>query len=155
MHDTFPSPKELKGALQGTLLYLSLYLFVFIQFQSISKFYLFSQKTKEAKAKDRNERVSFYAIKYYNARDRLALTGDRTVGNAVEFAIAFLPLMWLHAIFVNPSQSFTICAIYTATRSYYPIVFQMKAPALLLSTIPGYAISAYLVHQLTSKVALA
>lgn len=155
MKDTFPSPQELKGALMGTLLYLWLYIFVFIQFQSYSKFYLLAQKKKEAKAKEGNEtKVSYRAVKYYNSRDVLALAGDRSVGNFVEQAIVFLPLMWLHALFVDPSQSFTICAIYTATRSYYPILFPAKPPLVALSTIPGYVILIYLFHQLTFNAAL-
>lgn len=154
MNAKFPSPDDLKGAVQGTLVYLSLFL-VFISFQSFSKFYLREQKNQEAKAKDGNEKVSFRAIKYYNSRDLMALAGDRTVGNFVEQAIVFLPLLWMHALFVDPTHSFTICALYTSSRCIYPIVFFMNPPALLLSTGPGYAVLIYLIHQLTSKAAMA
>jgi MAPEG family len=152
MKEQFPTPRELQGALQGTLLYLALYLFVFIQYQSYSKFYLVKQKRDEARAKDGNATVSFCSIIYYNSKDMLALSGDRTVGNFVEQAFLFLPLMWLHAVFVNPTQSFTICCIYTASRSIYPVVFQMKPPSILLSTAPGYAILMFLLAQLAKEV---
>ena len=148
MRDSFPSPAELNGALKGTMLYLALYV-LFIQFQSYSKFYLFAQKKKESRLKAGSEKVSFRAVKYYNSRDILALAGDRTVGNFIEFAILFLPLMWLHALFVDPSQSFFICAIYTASRSLYPILFLLsKSHSILFSTVPAYAVLLYLFFQL-------
>lgn len=156
MSESFPTPYELKGAVAGTLLYLSLYLFGFIQFQAYSKFYLLAQKKAEARSKEGSEaKVSFRAIKYYNSKDSLALNGDRSVGNFLEQAIAFLPLLWLHALFVDPTLSFNICAIYTLTRSYYSIVFAMRVPMVFLSTLPGYAVLFYLLHQLTFKFLLA
>jgi hypothetical protein len=156
MNDTFPHPTEFKGAVAGTILYLALYLFVFIQFQSYSKFYLLAKKKAEVRSRDGNaDKVSFRAVKYYNSRDMMALAGDRCVGNFMEQAIIFLPLLWMHAVFVDPSQSFTICAWYTAFRSYYPITFFVRVPVIFLSTIPGYGILIYLMHQLTSKFLLA
>ena len=155
MRESFPSPAELQGALQGTLLYLALYC-GFLQFQSYSKLYLIARKKKEAKKKEGSGKVSFRDTKYYNSRDALALAGDRTVGNFLEQAILFLPLMWLHALFVDPTQSFTICAWYTFFRSYYPIAFWLsKNPpsAILFSTLPGYAIVIFLLAQLSSKAA--
>jgi hypothetical protein len=151
---SFPSPDELKGAVQGTLLYLGLYLFILIPFQSFSKFYLVAQKKKEARSKGGNEKVSFRAIKYYNSKDLLALAGDRTIGNFIEFAILFLPLMWMHALFVDPSISFWICLVYTASRGIYPITY-FQGSLILLSTAPGYLIYAYLFYELTFKFALA
>lgn len=150
MRDAIPSLIELKGTVQGTLLYLALYI-CFVSFQSFSKFYLYSKKKKEAK----DGKVSFHAIKYYNSKDKLALAGDRAVGNYVEFAIVFLPCLWLHAIFVDPSQSFTCCAIYTASRALYPFVFVMKMPTILFSTVPCYLVKGYLIFQLFRHVAIA
>lgn len=125
-----------------------------IPFQSFSKFYIVSQKKAEAKKNDSGEKVSLTQVKYYNSKDKLALLGDRTVGNYIEFAILFLPLLWIHALFVDPSESFTICAIYTASRALYPVVFP-KIPNLFLSTGPGYVIYAYLMYEITFKFALA
>lgn len=155
MNDTYPSPSELKGAIRGTLIYISLYM-VFIQFQAYSKFYIFHQKKKEVIAKDdgMKTKVSFRAVKYYNSKDMLALNGDRTVGNFVEFAFVFLSLLWIHAIFVNPNESFTIAVLYTFFRSLYPILFNQPLPGILLSTVPMYIILAYMFCQIIFKVAI-
>jgi hypothetical protein len=125
-----------------------LYLFWFIPFQVWTKWHLLAKKKEEAKKKGGNERVSYKAIKYYNSKDILALAGDRTVGNYVEYAVVFLPMMWLHALFIDPSKSFTICALYVLFRSYYPFVYQ-SGFKLLYSTVPGYIIVSYLLIELT------
>jgi MAPEG family len=157
MRDDFPSPAELKGAIQGTLLYLGVYVVILIPFQSGSKFFLLGKKKREAQQKDKKGddhpgKVSFRAIKYYNSRDMLALAGDRSVGNFLEFAIVFLPLMWIHALFVDPTRSFTICAVYSAARVIYPVVFMYGLPAIFLSTTPGYLVIGYLFAQLVANV---
>jgi MAPEG family len=140
--ETFPHPSELRGAVYGTILYLALYVFVFLQFQSYSKFYLYFQQKKQQP----HAKVSLRAIKYYNSQDIWALTGDRTVGNFLEQSIVFLPLLWLHAIFIDPTQSWTICILYTITRCYYPVAFYTQT--MYWSTIPGYIILIYLFQQL-------
>lgn len=153
MRAAFPSPTELKGAIQGTLLYFGLYGIILVPFQSFSKFYLLAKTKREAKKNEGDKsKISFRAIKYYNSRDMLALAGDRTVGNFIEFAIMFLPLMWMHAIFVDPTHSFMICAFYSAARAIYPIVFMYDPPAILLSTVPGYLVIGYLFVQLVANV---
>mmetsp|Transcript_8578 Transcript_8578/g.10277 ORF Transcript_8578/g.10277 Transcript_8578/m.10277 type:complete len:157 (-) Transcript_8578:90-560(-) len=150
---TFPTADELRGVVQGTLLYLSVYMCL-LAFQSFSKFYLFAQKKKDARAKGGNEKIPFRAVKYYNGKDMLALAGDRTVGNYVEFAIIFLPLLWMHAIFVDPSQAFTICFIYALSRLMYPFLFLFGGGFMIvLSTIPGYVIYTYLFFQICTKFA--
>eukprot|EP00957_Ditylum_brightwellii_P096895 7379556-Ditylum_brightwellii.AAC.1 len=65
-------------AVQGTLLYLSLYFFFFIPFQTLSKFYILKQKRAEARANskgadDKQEEISLSSVKYYNSQDSLAL----------------------------------------------------------------------------------
>ena len=152
---SYPTPEELKGAVQGTLLYLALYLFGFIQFQSYSKIYLFRKKKRESMEKKDGAPVSFRAIKYYNSRDRLALAGDRAVGNFGEFAIVFLPLYWMHAVFVDPSQSWMIALLYTVTRSIYPLLMLYFPNYIVVSTAPGYVILAYLKWQVAMKFAFA
>jgi uncharacterized MAPEG superfamily protein len=153
LRDDFPSPTELRGAVQGTLLYLGVYVFILIPFQIGSKFYVLGQKKREAKQKDGNNlKVSYRAIKYYNSSDMLALAGDRTVGNFLEYAIVFLPLLWIHAIYVDPTPSLTICAAYSAARVIYPVAFLHGVPARFLSSVPGYVILGYLFVTLTSNV---
>ena len=121
-------------------------------FQSFSKFYLYSKKRAEALSKDGKNRVTFKVIKYYS-HDPMALRGDRTVGNYIEQGFCFLPLFWLHALFVDPSVSLTIATIYTVSRAIYPFVFGAKIPLLLaLSTAPGYAVVIYLLVTLTRAV---
>lgn len=157
MSSSYPAPEEFKGAVLGTLLYLSLYLFGFIQFQSYSKFYLWEQKKREAKEKKKDDdaKVSFRAIKYYNSRDRLALAGDRTVGNFVELALVFLPLYWLHAIFVDPTRSRTIALVYTGARALYPLLMLYRPIWILVSTGPGYVVILYLMWELATKFVFA
>ena len=151
----YPEPEDLKGAVRGTLLYLALYLFGFIQFQSYSKFYLLAQKKKEAKEKKDGAAVSFRAIKYYNSRDRLALAGDRTVGNFLEFAILFLPLLWIHAVLVDPTQSWNVALVYTSSRSLYPLLMLYQPTWIAMSTGPGYLVLLYLMWQIATKFAFA
>jgi hypothetical protein len=62
--------------------------------------------------------------------------------------------MWMHALFVDPSISFWICLVYTASRSYYPIAY-LRGSFVLLSTAPGYLVYGYLFYELTFKFALA
>ena len=162
---TFPSPDELRGAVLGTVLYLSLYIFAFIQFQSYTKFYIYYYKYKKKNLKLKSDDgdtsapfqssttipiTSFRNVKYYNTTDLLALNGDRTVGNFVEQAIVFLPLLWIHALFINPQLSFTICVLYTSIRSVYPFVFYTKY--MFLCTIPGYMILFFLIYEIVTKI---
>ena len=84
---------------------------------------------------------------------QLALTGDRAVGNFIEFAILFLPLYWMHAVYVDASQSFTIACFYSAARAIYPLVFPIKGMFVLFSTIPGYIVIFYLFGSVAYAVA--
>ena len=141
-----------------------MYGFFLIPFQSFSKFYLVAQKKKEyrAKAQKDGEQVKkvgslLLTTKYYNSQDVLALAGDRAVGNLAEQALIFLPLYWLHAIFVNPSQSLLIGVVYAVLRAIYLPLFIMNLKgypgAVGLSTGPGYLVTGYLFYQVATKVA--
>ena len=130
-------------AVQGTLLYLAVFWMCLVM-QSFSKFYLYDQKKREVDATTKKGRISFKTIKYYS-HDPIALRGDRTIGNYMEQGFIFLPLFWLHAMFVDPSHSLTIASAYTASRLIYPFVYGAKRAMLLaLSTMPGYIIITYL-----------
>lgn len=98
--------------------------------------------------------MSYKAIKYYNKDDFVALLGDRTVGNFAEWYLLFLPLLWMHAVFVDPKQSFTICLCYTATRALYPFLFK-KGVMVVLSTGPAYLIKLYLAYQVATQAVFA
>lgn len=119
-----------------------------LPFQSISKFLILAKKKKEAKQKDGSARVSLKTVKYYS-HDTMALRGDRTVGNYLEQGLYFLPLFWLHAIFVDSAKSFALAAVYTASRALYPFVFGKRQwYMILLSTVPGYLVNAFLFFEL-------
>jgi len=55
---------ELQGTVQGTMLYLGLYMGFFVPLQSFSKFYLLAQHKKEDK------KASLREVKYYS-RDKV------------------------------------------------------------------------------------
>jgi MAPEG family len=149
MKSTFPAPVELRGTILGTLLYLTVYLAVMIPFQVVSKYRLLAQKKAEQKklqsGDGKPEKISFAQVKYYNNRDVLALAGDRTVGNYIEQGFVFLPLLWMHAFFVDPSLSWRICLVYTMSRLLYPVLFLSRNRLhVLISTVPGYLVLFYL-----------
>jgi MAPEG family len=133
----------------------------------LSKFYLASQKKEEfAKAKKdgtplpHRQKNFFVKLKYYNSDDWLALMGDRAVGNTLEQGLIFVPLLWMHAVFVDPTQSWTIALIYSISRGIYPIMFTLAfgygmLPAIGVSTAPGYLTCIYLMYQLAVKFVLA
>jgi hypothetical protein len=152
----FPTKQELHGVIYGTILFLGLYFIFFIQFQSYSKFYLYYYKYKKhqgdnnTKDKLNHSTTSFRNVKYYNTTDLIALNGDRTVGNFIEQSILFIPLIWIHAIFINRNESFIICCIYTFFRSFYPFVFYTKY--MFASTIPCYIVLCYLFYQIIFKL---
>mmetsp|Transcript_17732 Transcript_17732/g.48261 ORF Transcript_17732/g.48261 Transcript_17732/m.48261 type:complete len:154 (+) Transcript_17732:118-579(+) len=153
MLNQFPSPMDLQGAVQGTVVYLSLYA-TLLFFQFFSKSFLMAQKKQQAKKEDGHILQSFRSVKYYNRDDKLALIGDRSAGNFAEWALMFLPLMWMHAVFVDPSKSFLICAIYSFFRVVYPVLF-INGVLVLLSTFPNYMVILYLSYNLVTEVALA
>merc|ERR1712172_141716 len=84
------------------------------------------EKQKEAASKgqvDTKDPMFLSTVKYYNARDIAALRGDRTTSSFVEHCIVFLPLMWMHAIFVDHTKSFVVCLLYCFFRALYPFAF--------------------------------
>ena len=83
---------------------------------------------------------------------QIALMGDRTAGNFVEFAIVFLPLLWMHALFVDPTQSWSLSLCYTAFRAPYPLLFSKGLPHLFLSTVPNYLVIMYMTASLIKNV---
>ena len=85
--------------------------------------------------------------------------GDRAVGNFLEQAIMFLPLLWMHAVFVDPTQSWTLALIYLVSRALYLVVYPLDYSwfqgALGISTAPGYMVNIYCMHQLATKFVFA
>jgi hypothetical protein len=144
------------------MLYLFIYFALAMPFQASSKFYLLKLKKeqikKDAKKKDAAPKaaIDFRAIKYYNRDDTLALVGDRWVGQFQEYSIIFLSLLWIHALFVDPTQSFLISILYSISRGIYPMVFSRQAyPGVLISAFPNYIILTYLGVQIMRGFVLA
>ena len=131
-----------KDPIKVTVSFLGLY-YAFLSLQSFSKFYIFNK----AKTESKGEKVNFAKIKY-GSTDRIALMGDRSVGNLLEQSVPFLTSLWLHAVFVSPQSAATLGWAYLGFRSIYPVVFYKGLPYLFLSTIPGYAIIGALLKPL-------
>lgn len=73
----------------------------------------------------------------------------------MEQGFYFFPLFWMYALFVDPSHSFAIAAIYTASRAIYPFVYGAKVPMIVLfSTVPGYMVNMYLLFGLVNELFL-
>lgn len=146
---------------QGTMLYLFVYFGLAIPFQAFSKFYLLKLKKEQVKNDAKKKEaapaaIDFRAIKYYNRDDTLALVGDRWVGQFQEYSFLFLSFLWIHALFVDPTQSFLISTLYSISRGIYPIVFSRQAyPGVLISAIPNYMVLTYLGVQIMRGFALA
>ena len=126
--------------------WISLY-FVFLFYQSWTKFYALIQLKKESKTSD-TKAPSFVDVKYGMAAGKkyLALNGDRTVGNMIEQSIPFLASLWLHAVFVNVGSAAQLGWFWLLFRAIYPAVFSRGIPVLFLSTVPGYLIIALLCY---------
>ena len=148
-------------------MYLFVYGFILIPFQSFSKYSILGKKKKEAKEKAAKDgktlkggyKALYLSVKYYNRDDDLALAGDRAVGNVLEQGLIYLPLYWMHAVFVDPAQSLTIATIYAISRLIYPLVYMINnrgnPGAIGLSTGPGYLVTLYLFYKVLVDFALA
>ena len=78
-------------------------------------------------------------VKYGEAgREFGTLVADRTVGNMMEQSFLFLVNLVLHASLVNVSSAVSYGWIWLLSRTYYPYAFSKGAPAVFLSTFPGY-----------------
>ena len=79
----------------------------------------------------------------------IALAGERGVGNTVEQAVIFLPLLLAHTMLIDPSQSLMISIAYSASRVIYPFLFlTRKYSMVFMSTIPGYCIQSYMSYNI-------
>ena len=81
----------------------------------------------------------------YDASDREMLAADRIQLNMLEHMPVFLVLLWMHAVFVSPSEATVLGAVYTALRVAYPLVLGKRmgrrVPVRILPvTFAGYAI---------------
>lgn len=135
---------RLKEVGKVTFVYLMMY-YVFVFGQSLSKRYIF--KKLKSSSDESAAKLTLQDVKY-RSTDKIALTGDRTVGNTLEQAIPFLTSLWLHAVFVDPSSAAKYGWYYIAFRAIYPVVFYYGTPYLYLSTFTGYGIIIMLLKPL-------
>lgn len=93
----------------------------------------------------------------YFGQDRELLAADRLQLNTLEHMGPFLSLLWLNAVFVGPRGATAAGAVYVLARAVYPFVMggrlgrSVRGP-ILLSTVPGYLVTAYLVLALVVQL---
>jgi hypothetical protein len=97
--------------------------------------------------------------RYFNT-DREMLAADRYVGNMLEHMPAFLLLLWLNAVFVDPRSASWAGAIYVGARVIYPFVMGRRLGRgvpnrILFVTVTGYLVLAYFIARLVAAVVLA
>jgi uncharacterized membrane protein YecN with MAPEG domain len=96
----------------------------------------------------------------YLGGDREMLAADRYVGNMLEHMPAFLLLLWLNAIFVDPRGTSVAGAIYVGARVIYPFVMGSrlgKGPPtrILFATLLGYGVLVYFITRLVVAIVAA
>jgi uncharacterized membrane protein YecN with MAPEG domain len=92
----------------------------------------------------------------YLGGDREMLAADRTVGNMLEHMPAFLALLWLNAMFVDPRSATAAGAVYLGSRIIYPFLMGARLgrgvpTRILFATVAGYVVIAYFVVRLVVK----
>lgn len=79
---------------------------------------------------------------------------DRSVINTMEQCIPFFLVLWLHALFVNPSTSAVLGLIYVITRYLYPILYGFYGKfsnMVEISTQMNYVVIYYLFWAIVYK----
>jgi uncharacterized membrane protein YecN with MAPEG domain len=92
----------------------------------------------------------------YFGGDREMLAADRYVGNMLEHMPAFLSLLWLNAMFVDPRSATFAGAVYLGSRIIYPFLMGARLgrgvpTRILFATVAGYLVIAYFVVRLVVK----
>jgi hypothetical protein len=96
----------------------------------------------------------------YFGNDREMLAADRYVGNMLEHMPAFLLLLWLNAVFVDPRSAAFAGAAYVGSRILYPFMLGRQlgkgVPSrILFATLVGYLVIAYFVLRLVVQALVA
>jgi hypothetical protein len=94
----------------------------------------------------------------YFSTDREMLAADRYVGNMLEHMPAFLLLLWLNAVFVDPRSASIAGGVYVGARIIYPFLMGNRLgrgvpTRMLFSTGIGYLVIAYYVVRLAVAAA--
>lgn len=96
------------------------------------------------------------AFDRYFGADREMLAADRTVGNMLEHMPAFLLLLWLNAIFVDPRSATFAGGAYLGARILYPFLMGRQLgrgvpTRILFATVVGYLVITYFVVRLVVR----
>jgi len=132
---------ELRPVLKVTLAYVGLW-YVFLYMQAGQALLLANRKDKDGKV------MKLAQLKYGSAleKGKSMVRFDRTVGNTLEQMMPFLVGLWLHALFVSVEDAAFWGWLYLLSRSLYPWLFPYGVPAILISTIAGYAVIIILLY---------
>ena len=118
-------------------------LYVFFMLQSITAFTEHARLKQAAKARDEKP-PSFASVKYGQVPSLAVLATTRTVGNYLEQAFPFLLSLYMHAVLVDVNVAAMCGWIWLFARCYYPLVFRVPFPGVLLSTAPAYGAIIYM-----------
>lgn len=136
------SAQELGPVVVVTAAWVSL-LYVFLFNQSATATAEHRRLRREAQAQG-GAAPTLAAVKYGAVPSALMLCATRTVGNFLEQALPFLLALYAHAALVSCRDAARCGWLWLLARSYYPLVYSMRFPALLLSTVPSYLCVAYM-----------
>ncbi|CAK0852161.1 unnamed protein product [Prorocentrum cordatum] len=127
----FPGPEDLYGVVGVTLGWIVMW-YTFLGNQIAFKFAEMDESQKQTAAN----------------------IADRGVINTIEQCIPFFLVLWLHALFVNPSTSAVLGWIYVVMRYLYPVCYGLYGKFNNMVEIPAqvnYAIIFYLFWAIVYK----
>jgi hypothetical protein len=129
--------------------------YMFLFHQSYVHHCVYIKMVGDSKKNDKKEFINLKKLKAGNYDDESVLVVNTTVRNTIEQSLTFLPLLWLCAALGGDSgvDHSTIAGwTWVIARFFYPILYDMGMPWLLLSTLTGYAAQLYLAWHLTRAV---
>ncbi|TNE85058.1 MAG: MAPEG family protein [Deltaproteobacteria bacterium] len=124
-----------------TALYFGLWYGLLLGLQRGTKYKLIAEYAARGETFDR-----------YFGQDGRMLAADRAVANTHEQMGPFLVAMWLHAVFVSPTQAAGLGLAYVLLRSAYPLLLgsnlsKTQSKRVFAVTGPCYAIVFYLLAR--------
>lgn len=127
-----------RGPIVVTAAYFGLWYYLLLGLQRGTKYKLLAEYAARGEEFDR-----------YFGQDARMLAADRAVINTQEQMVPFLSSLWLHAVFVSPSQATYLGLAYVVLRSIYPVMLgkslsKTQSKRVFLVTGPAYGIVFYL-----------
>lgn len=133
---------EIRPLVIATACYFALF-YTFMTFQSFTKLYLYATKKQKASLRE---------LKYGDNKKGLNLCSDRTFLNLFEQSVPFLTSVWIYGLVVDATFAATLVYIYMSVRIFYPFVFRLGPPTILLVTGPNYCVIFYCILKSVAKV---